>query len=569
MRTRKRWAGLLAAALLAGACSGGDEPREATRDDPTPPPYTGRVDIASPEPVTDAPDGWFEAACNLPMDQLKRVRRGYVPGRSPELLVVPREPNYFGSFASYTHSGPWDYVQSIPMVFYGPGFIKPQGEITLDRETTIADLAPTLAELLDTPFPGGRPGTAITEALLPEEERNGVPKLIVTVVWDGGGWNVLDAWPKAWPYLQSMMEKGTSVLDLEVGSSPSVTPAVHTNLGTGTFPKQHGIVDIPVREGLEIFGSYDSFTPRFLEVPTLADLYDRRTGNEAKIGMFAYKPWHLGMIGHGSYVPGGDKDIAFISEKFQGDLKTNPDYYSLPPYLEDVEGFEEDVRTVDLDDGKIDDRWMGHEVLNDPNKLRHTPVWALFQTRLLEAVLEGEDFGGDDVADLFFINYKQVDDVGHDWNMLNPEMREILKYSDEELEKITAFLDDHVGANEWVLAFTADHGQGPDPLTVGAWPIGQALIEEDIEREFDVDPAELFQDRRPVGWWIHPTVSAQTGVTAEDLADFLVNYRLSDNKRPDSDIPAEYEGLEDSLLFSAAFPSEALPRIWHCAKKNA
>ena len=118
------------------------------------------------------------------------------------------------------------------------------------------------------------------------------------------------------------------------------------------------------------------------------------------------------------------------------------------------------------------------------------------------------------------------------------------------------------------MAFTADHGQGPDPLTVGAWPIGQALIEEDIAEEFGVDPAELFQDRRPVGWWIHPEVSAETGVTAEDLADFLVNYRLEDNKRPDP-IPQEYRGMEDSLLFSAAFPSEALPRIWHCAKKKA
>ncbi len=563
---------IVAAALalsLATACtgSGAEEPPPVGETSRAAVP--GKVEIASPEPVTEAPDGWFEAACNLPLEQLRRVRRGYVPGRSPELLVVPREPNYFGSFASYTHSGPWDYVQEIPLVLYGPGFIAPQGEISLDRETTIADLAPTLAELLDTPFPGGRPGKAITEALLPEEERAGIPKVIVTVVWDGGGWNVLDAWPDAWPYLRSLMEDGTSVADAVVGSSPSVTPAVHTNLGTGTFPKQHGIVDIPVREGIELYGAYDGFTPRFLEVPTLADLYDRRTGNEAKIGMFAYKPWHLGMIGHGSYVPGGDKDIAFISEKFAGELKTNPDYYSLPSYLEDVEGFEEDVRKVDLDDGMIDDLWMGHEVLNDPNKLRHTPVWALFQTRLLEAVLEGEDFGGDDVADLFFINYKQIDDVGHDWNMLNPEMREILEYSDDELRKITRFLDGLAGKESWVMAFTADHGQGPDPLTVGAWPIGQALIEEDIAREFDVDPAELFQDRRPVGWWIHPEVSAETGVTAEDLADFLVSYRLKDNKRPDSDIPPEYRGMEDSLLFSAAFPSDALPRIWHCAKQQA
>ncbi|MDQ3958622.1 MAG: hypothetical protein M3273_09905, partial [Actinomycetota bacterium] len=88
----RKVAAAIALLVVAAACtSGGAEPRAAT-DAPTPPPVRGKVEIASPEPVTEAPGGWFEAACDLPLDQLKRVRRGYVPGRSPELLVVPREP---------------------------------------------------------------------------------------------------------------------------------------------------------------------------------------------------------------------------------------------------------------------------------------------------------------------------------------------------------------------------------------------------------------------------------------------------------------------------------------------
>lgn len=569
MRTRLGACLTAIALAVAGCTAAGDEP-VAPREEPPPAvELRGPWATVSPRPaVTEAPSSWLEAACALPYEHVVRIRRGYYPNRSPEVIFVPREPNFMGGFTSTTHSGPWDYVQDVPLVFYGPGFIRDAGEITLDREVTVADLAPTLAELLETPWPGGRPGRAITEALLPTADRPDPPKMILVVVWDGGGWDVLDTWPNAWPNLRRMMAHGTSVAGATVGSSPSVTPAIHTTIGTGTFPKEHGIVDIPVRDGLEVVGSYDDITPQYLEVPTLADLYDRRTANVAKIGMFAYKPWHLGMIGHGAYVPGGDHDIAIISERSQGDLITNYDWYSLPDYLHDTPGFEADVRAVDDDDGKIDSKWMGHEVLNDANRLRHTPVWALFQTRLLKSVVVNEGYGDDDVTDMFWTNYKQIDDVGHDWNMLNPEMREILEYSDLELRKLEKFLDAEVGRNEWVIAFTADHGQSPDPLAVGAWPIRIQLLQDDVAEHFGVTAEDLFQDERPVGFWIDPTFAAAEGITAEDVADFLVRYRLRDNLRPGEEPPAKYRDRLDELVFAAALPSARMGKIWRCVNER-
>lgn len=557
----------LAVVLASGCSNGGDAP--VGDAPPSVPAARGPLATQSPVPiVTEAPSGWLEAACDLPFEYVERIRRGYYPDRSPEVIFVPREPNFMGGFTSTTHSGPWDYVQRVPIVFYGPGHIRPQGEITLDREITVADLAPTMAELLDTPWPGGRSGKPIMEALLPEAERPDPPRVVLTVVWDGGGWNVLETWPNAWPFTQKLMDEGTSVLGGIVGSSPSVTPAIHTSIGTGTFPKQHGIVDIPVRDGADVVGSYDGITPKYLEVPSLADLYDRRMGNRAKVAMFAYKPWHLGMIGHGAYVPGGDHDIAVISERSQGELITNYDWYSLPPYLESLTGFEEDVRNVDLDDGKLDYKWMGHEVLNDANRLRHTPVWALWQTRIAKSILENEGFGDDEVTDLFYINYKQIDDVGHDWNMLNPEMREILLYSDDELKKLTRFLNEKVGKEQWVLVFTADHGQSPDPQAAHAWPIRIQLLQDDVAEHFGLTAEELFQDERPVGFWLDLETIAREGITPEDVADFLVRYRLKDNLRPGEEPPAQYLPRLQEPVFAAALPSARMGEIWRCATRN-
>ena len=80
--------------------------------------------------------------------------------------------------------GPWDYIQTVPMLWYGPGIVAAQGEV--DRPVTVAGIAPTAAQILK--FDGFRApdGQPMTEALLPDAERD-VPKLLVTMVWDAGG----------------------------------------------------------------------------------------------------------------------------------------------------------------------------------------------------------------------------------------------------------------------------------------------------------------------------------------------------------------------------------------------
>ncbi|MDQ4064913.1 MAG: hypothetical protein M3161_02585, partial [Actinomycetota bacterium] len=70
---------------------------------------------------------WVRAACDLPPKILERIARGLVTGRSADVHMVPRYPNFFGSFRVTTHSGPWDYLQRVPLVFYGPGYVAETG----------------------------------------------------------------------------------------------------------------------------------------------------------------------------------------------------------------------------------------------------------------------------------------------------------------------------------------------------------------------------------------------------------------------------------------------------------
>jgi hypothetical protein len=80
-------------------------------------------------------------ACDIEPAYLQRLWRGYTPYRSGDVLLIERYPNGFGK----RHASPFPYTQDVPLVLYGPGFIRPG---RYEGEATHADLAPTFAELL-------------------------------------------------------------------------------------------------------------------------------------------------------------------------------------------------------------------------------------------------------------------------------------------------------------------------------------------------------------------------------------------------------------------------------------
>ena len=237
--TRRATSLALAATLLVASCTGeGTQPRA----DATAPPSAGG-----------------EAR---PCEGLKRlvetVRRGHVAGLSPDISFIPRRPNYVGTRFSPVHSGPWNYLTRVPLLMYGPGHIAPG---MYPREATMADVAPTLAGLIG--FEGWKPraGRVLDEVLL---RAGAPPRLVVTIVWDGGGLNVLKEHRDAWPTLERLRAQGAWFSNMSVGSSPSVTPPVHTTLGTGAFPKDHGIPGLRMRT--EGAGYVDPFLNLRLEL---------------------------------------------------------------------------------------------------------------------------------------------------------------------------------------------------------------------------------------------------------------------------------------------------------------
>ena len=552
-RRRRRVLPAVLAVLLLGGAAGGAylllKNDETSITDPE-----QHEKLVAPQPM-----------CDVPLEILERVRNGYVPGRSGDVLAVEEATAQFNT----RHSTPHPYTQDVPVVLYGPGYIK-EG-VAPETEVTVADLAPTYAELLGyDAWPRDREGKVLEEALLPEGERNGSPKLIFTLVWDGGGDNVLEQWPNSWPHLKKLLRRSTSYPNATVGSTPSITPSIHATIGTGAFPKTHGIPDTRIRVKGEMLDAWEGTSPQRLRVKTLGDLWDAANGNAPLVGMMARDAWHLGMIGHGAYLPEGDNDIAAMDDFGGVEFRTNENFYSLPDYLLGTDGLEEAVAEVDGRDGEADQRWLGNPILSYDAQVRYTPAWSIYQTQRLAQLLETEGYGQDNVPDLFYANYKAIDLAGHAWNMIEPEVKENVEESDRQLAVLIEELDRLVGKNNYVLALTSDHGMTPLPGSVQNWSINMREMSADIERKFDSTTPNipLILSNRGYQLMLNQNELKRNKVTAEDVGKYLSGYRIEDNMTT-NDIPDYFKGREEERLFMFAATAAEVEQAIDCKKEAA
>jgi hypothetical protein len=525
--------------------------------------------IVRTEPPAGAPTV-EEMAAALGRDVVEHLWRGSYPGRSTDIAFIPQPGTTVVRWSGEglgtdladprtTHPTPWDYHQRVPIVLYGPGYVRSGARV--QRSVDVTDIEPTFADLMGSDFraPDGEP---LREALLPEAQRGGAPKIVVLVAYDGGGWNLLDEWPRAWPFQRRLMDLGTTYLNATIGSAPAVTSAIHANMGTAAYPQTHGMPEITARRPDGTVGDIylDEADPALLEADTLADEWDLERANRPWVGMVGYESWHLGMMSHGAESPtGADRDVGVLwePEPTPGEFFTNEEFYELPAYLPGEEGLQEHLRALDGDDGAIDGDWLGWN-LEDPKVIPGTPAFVQHQGDALVEMVEREEIGEDGVTDLLFVELKPTDFGGHLWNMLAPEEEFVLRAQDEVLRRLVEALDRKVGPDEYVLAVTADHGQTPRPETVGGLRVHPDILGRDVNGYFGV---KLVQKVTPSGMFIDRGAAEDVGIELQDIARFVATYRYGDGLPRDADRSAIPPQDLDRLVFAAALPATYLEEL--------
>ena len=509
-------------------------------------------------------NGIMQRACGLAPEFVTRIARGHHPVRSEDITMVPREPNFVGTFDLTSHSGPWDYLQHVPLVLYGPGVVPARGDVNDPVDHT--SIYPTVGALADVSLP-----QTSAPPLVEAAETEATPRVIVVVVWDGAGRATLERWPDAWPTLARMAAAGMNFPAATVGSSPSVTSAVHSTMATGRFPADHGITGNELRRPSgTLEPTFAGLRTRRLAAPTFADHIDERLDNLPKVGLLGWTRWHLGLLGHGADRSGGDRDeLALIHYKSTGaGVHGNEEVYELPPGLETAAAIDRLIRAVDREDGQVDGRWLGNDITLSPDNLSWTtysnPAWADYQARLAVQMMRRGGYGTDEVPDLFLTNFKMTDLAGHRWGLDSPETRAVLAAQDQALADIVSFLDNEVG--DYALILTSDHGASRLAQDSGAWPIAQSQLIDDVNSHFDIPKGEnLFESSAAFGLYLDRSVAEAYKVTPEEISLFLNGYTIRENWSEQS-LPQGYAHRGNETVLEAAFPADLIGAISRCTK---
>jgi hypothetical protein len=437
-------AALLATAALAGCKSTGTRPP------------VGAPAVAAPTAASRA--AWLDA-----------FARGYFPGRSGQVFLVPREGEFIvdrgDPLYSFMHGSPWSYDTHIPLLIYGPPFVKPL--VSSDRVAQ-QDVVPTLAALLGTAPPATAVGRPLREALSPAASR---PRVVALFVLDGTRADYLDTYKDVLPTLSRLRAEGAWFSQAHVTSVPTLTAVGHANLGTGAEPRTHGLVvnNLFNRVAGKSQEAYDKLNPGEMMALTLADVWNIETeGKAVIIGQGGAIRAAAGLVGHGGCLLNGRPVLAASYNATTGGWETNKDCYTMSEALAPL-----NAATYWQQAGGT---WMGHDIA-EPKRFRHSAVFQRFEGDALAAVLESAPIGADEIADLVLVNLKGPDYVGHAYGPASPEIKEELAELDRQLARVLAIIERKAGRGRFVVAFAADHGMPGEPK-----PGGRRFLDDIVTR---------------------------------------------------------------------------------------
>jgi hypothetical protein len=389
---------------------------------------------------------------------LDALARGYFPGRSGQIFIVPREGDFIvdrDPLYAFMHGSPWPYDTHVPLLFAGTPFIK---QIVSKNRVTQQDVVPTLAALLGTTPPATASGRALSEALAPTTAR---PRVVALFVLDGSRADYFDTYADVMPTLARLRREGAWFANAHVSSAPTLTAVGHANLGTGAEPRIHGLVvnHLFNRVTGKSQEAYNALDPGELMALTLADEWNIETdGRAIVIGQGGAIRAVAGLVGHGACVLDGRPVLAASYTTRDAGWETNPACYRMSEALKPINGrryWEEANGT-----------WMGHDI-SDALKFRHSAVFQRFEGDALAAVLESEPIGADDVTDLVLVNLKGTDYIGHAYGPASAEMKAAITELDRQVARALAIIARKAGDGRFVAVFTADHGMPGEPRAGG------------------------------------------------------------------------------------------------------
>jgi hypothetical protein len=440
---------------------------------------------------------------------LEMFARAYFPGRTGQLLIVPREGDFITRpepDVNYMHGSPWAYDVSIPLMFAGPAVRTGLYSMPAVQQ----DVAPTLAAAFGVQMP-----PTATGRVLPILRRDFArPRVVMLLVLDGMRRDYFDRYATSMPTLTALRQRSAWFTQARVNFIPTNTAVGHSTISTGTDPRVHGITGVSVYDRWR-HKRHDLFAgkiPQDLMALTLADVWQLATASRAIIlAQGSIDRASTPLAGHGACQLNGAPVVLTSYDQQTGNWNTNPNCFRLPEYLKD-----RNTRTLWLGNGE----WMSHRI-DSASAVRYSALFPAFEADAMVTMIEREPLGEDNIPDLILLNYKGADFVGHKYGPDSNELRVTLGEMDRHLARMLSALEAKVG-NSYLLAVTADHGMPSEPSSPDRRHFAPAIIDL-LNEKFDPKGKQLITSFEPENCQIFVDEErlSYLNLRLRDLAHFL------------------------------------------------
>ncbi len=313
-------------------------------------------------------------------------------------------------------------------------------------------------------------------------------RLVVLLVIDQlPSWSFDAALPSLDGGLARLVERGVHYPRAELPFANTFTAAGHAAIATGAPPSVTGILDNEWHRtsGDRALGATIDLRDMTLRSSSqlrtdgVADMLERATGGKSRTVALALKE-RAAILGIGRR-----PDLAVWYDPDRGAMTTNRFYAPEPPaWLRDLASdrppsrfFRAEWRPLDRRQlvrlsGSADDQpgELGMDGLDAsfPHSLAAVPrpseaiINTPFGTEILfdavDAALRGENMGTDAVPDLLAISVSSHDYAGHGWGQESWERLDLMLRMDQRIGELLDHLDRTVGAGDYAVVMTSDHG---------------------------------------------------------------------------------------------------------------
>lgn len=308
------------------------------------------------------------------------------------------------------------------------------------------------------------------------------PKLVVAVMVDQFRYDYLTRFKADYNAgLARLLEQGAVFTNAHYEHFPTVTAVGHSTFLSGAMPSISGIVGNEWfdRETAKQVSSVSDVNTRLVGgPPNRSGASPRRLlvstiGDELRMVDARAKSIGISSKDRSAILPVG----RMANGAFWFDTRSGT-FVSSTYYAETLPAWAEKFNA-----SRVVDQWLGKSWMpfdgkagaqafrklgpqadtNYYDSLERTPWGNDIVEMFAEAAIEGEQLGKDDITDVLAVSFSANDRIGHSLGPDSAEVRDVSIQTDRLLGKFFAYLDKAVGAENYVVVLSADHGVAPLP----------------------------------------------------------------------------------------------------------